>query len=200
MSMIKRSLGIAALAGLTLLAPLASRADLVPINTGITGGLYTYRADFSVALDPNTNQPDQQLQKGDFFTLYDINGLNAASITTNAQFTFTVQTPGVTAPGTAPTDSALPNITFTYQGATISADTSFSGFSFTSTDTVSSINGTFTSLDQKVSATGPVTNKSSIGSVTLPATAPNVPEGSSLLMLLPALLPVGAFLRRRSAK
>ncbi len=197
MSLLNRSLGIAAVAGLSLLAPLASRADLVPINTGITGGLYTYRADFSVAIDPSTSQPDQLLKAGDFFTLYDINGLVAGSVTTNAQFTYTVQPFGKNAPQTAPTDTALPNITFTYTGPTISADTSFTGFGFTSTDTTSDLNGTFTSLDQKVAGAG-TTNKSTIGSVTLPS--PNVPEGSSFLMLLPALLPMGAYLRRRSSK
>ena len=164
--------GIAA-AALTAAMAVPSFADLSPINTGVTPSgsnqLFTYRADFAVG-----SNLDHQLNSGDFFTLYDIRGLNTSSITSATDFTSSVQFVGVTPANVAPPDSAsIDNITYTYNGPTLTADQSFNGFGFTSTSPYSSQLGFFASRDQKELSGGTgFTDEGHVGNVLVPSDVP----------------------------
>lgn len=146
-----------------------SFADLAPINTGSTGGLFTYNADFAVG-----TSADHQLSQGDFFTLYDITGLKPGTITTNSNFTYTTQNVGVTPTFVAPTDNAsVLNITYTYNGATLNSDTTFTGFGFASTSAYSTQLGQFSSQDDKQLGNGSFNKEGNVGYVLLPSDVAN---------------------------
>ena len=198
-----------AIVAATLTAAMAapSFADLSPINTGVTPSgsnqLFTYAADFAVG-----SSSDHQLNSGDFFTLYDIQGLNVASITSNADFTSTVQLLGVTPANVAPPDSAsIDNITYTYTGPRLTADQSFTGFSFTSTSQFSSQLGFFASRDQKqLSGGAGFTDEGHVGNVLVPSDAPattTTPEPGTVASFAFGgfgVLGLGLLNRRKSVK
>jgi len=167
------------------------------VNTTPVGGntQFNYTLNFST-LAPSGVAP--RLDAGDFVTIYDIPGLISAI--TPAGFTASVQNVGTTAPLTVPADdAALPNVTFTYTGPSITVDTLFTGFSivstfgFTGTDNYSSI---FRNVSNS-------TNSSEVGFITVPSISPtggpgtNVPDGGWTAILLGGSLVGLAALRRR---
>ena len=186
------------LLGLALAAQSASAA-FMPTFVNITPSGSNF--SFNYTLNFSTTAPAgvaPRLDAGGFVTIYDIPGLVTA--TPGAGFTLTTQMVGTTAPLTVPADDpALPNLTFTYTGPSITADTSFSGFSIISTFGFSGSDN-YTSIFRNVSNS---TNSSEVGFVLVPSASPtggpggNVPDGGSSAVLLGSALIGLAALRRK---
>jgi hypothetical protein len=193
--------------GLLTLGAGDARASFLPVFQGTTAGpagppaqtVFNYRLDFSTSIDGGTGQPVERLEGAGvnqgFVTLYDIVGLVPGSVVVPANFTFTVQNTGINAFATAPSDDPLlPNITFRYTGATISADTSFSGFSYNSTSNIAALDNTTgqTTRNTGAAAGTPIGN---VGFVEVAA----VPEPASIaLMGLGGVILLGVARRRRA--
>jgi hypothetical protein len=108
-----------------LTAPTAVRAGLVPVQVSVLpeGGMY--RFTYAIVLPT-----DSVLRPGDYFTIYDFDGLVAGSQTSSgsaysADWSASVTNTGPTPSGVLPTDSAsISNLTWTYTGAEINIDAS----------------------------------------------------------------------------
>jgi hypothetical protein len=171
----KKFLMVAGLLGvLTLTGP--ARGDFIvqlqagdPTPSG-SNWEYTYELIFS------TTGGAFELRDGDFATIYDIEGL-VEPVAAPAGFSVSVQNTGIDAFQTAPTDNpALPNVTFTRTGGTVTMDDSFDA-------TIVSIYGTttmksYTAQETDVSGT-PVVPKGNVGLVPVAT----VPEPGSLALL-----------------
>ena len=200
------SLGMAmtTIGALTLVdAP--AHADLVFNASTIVGSIYNYDLNFSDNIDVGTGLPAQRLVSGSFATLYDISGLNSATLNPAfaSQFTLSQQNTGITPTGTAPTDNnGLPNVTLTYTGPTLTSDASFASIlQVNSSFTTVNLNGQFTSQVTKnagVDAGTPIA--SILGRIAVPGTT--TPEPGNLALLVGAGLSgsVFAFRRRRNRK
>ena len=168
----------------------SASAGLVPVFVAETNtansSVFIYNISFT------TNGNTESLTSGDFFTMYDIGTPSAFSL--SGPFTFSQQLTGMTAPLTAPPDSAsILNLTATYTGATLTADTTFTE-TLTYPGTVGTRIGFYSSTDSISSG-----KNGQAGQITLPSAV--VPEPSTW-----ALLSVGAGLvafgvsRRRGAQ
>jgi len=131
-----------------------------------------------------------------FWTLYDVNGFTG-NVVMPADWSFTTQFLGVN--GVDPTTFAgdspgLINITFTYGGAaTVLGPTDLGIFGINSTFCqVGKKLVTFTG--QSVKDVAPINTKLGNGGF---IEGPAVPEASSLMLLLPGLVPLGIMIRRR---
>jgi hypothetical protein len=131
--------------GLTLfgLGGSSARASFIPDFQGTSpSGANTA---FNYTLRFATNAGTEQLVSGDFVTVYDIPGL--VSATAPAGFNVSIQNTGINAPLTLVPDSAsLPNVTFTFTGATQTADTNFVNALITSSFSAQA-NGFFSGQD-----------------------------------------------------
>lgn len=134
---------------------------------------FTYNLRFS------TNGNTDSLNYRDFVTIYDVYAFpTVLSIVSNAtDIAVSTQLTGITPPNVMPTDNpSLYNITFTYVGATLTTDTSFSvSLALTGNYTGAPHVGQYASTD--TTALGP---NNQIGPVLVPTVA--VPEPSSLLL------------------
>lgn len=191
------------LGGLTLLSSQA-HADLVFVaNPTLTGsGIFAYDLNFSTNVDIGTGQPSQRLVNGSYATIYDMAGFNSATLNGASANLFTLTTApfGQTPAGIAPTDTALTNITLTYNGPTLTTDQSFADIltvnsSFTSVNT----KGQFSSTVTKNTGVDAGTALATIGSVAVPGVTAATPEPGSMALLVGAALSgsVFAFRRRR---
>jgi hypothetical protein len=117
---------IAALAVTAVLtAPTDARAGLVPVQVSVLpeGGMY--RFTYAIVLPT-----DSVLRPGDYFTIYDFDGLVAGSQTSSgstysADWSASVTNTGPTPSGVLPTDNgSISNLTWTYTGAEINIDAS----------------------------------------------------------------------------
>jgi hypothetical protein len=109
-----RSAPAAFFAALALAAGQASAGFIPNVTVTPTGGHYSWNYHVVVT-------SDLVVSKGDFFTIYDFNGLlpTPDGITMPKGWVATSQAVGLTAPFTAPPDDPkLPNYTFIYQGDT----------------------------------------------------------------------------------
>jgi hypothetical protein len=101
-------------------------------TTPTTGGtLFTYQAAFD-GEDLSQFSYTRTLESGDFFTILDFDGLVAGSNSQPANWTFSTSLTGQTPANlnlTSFDDAAVPNLTWTYTGPTVIADTVFTGFS-----------------------------------------------------------------------
>jgi len=139
----------------------------------------------------------------DFITLYDIgssgvNG-NLVSVTAGAGFGLLLQNLGINAAQTLPVDDALlSNVTFQYNGPTITSDTVFPGFSIVVKNNDGTSLKQFTG--QFTDNVGPEINTKvgEIGMVAVPKTNTFIPEPSALAMGMMAVVGlVGRRKRRR---
>ena len=190
----KRSL--AALA----LVVLASRADagLLPVSATVTPDGGNQRYTYGIVLTS-----DSTLKTGDFFTVYDFQGMVPGSNVQPAGFTLTTSNAGGTPVGTNPTDDPTkPNLTWTYTGAGISGQVGLGNFAVDSTNEPSASAASFTAQTHRT-ADGKV--DSNITETTIPggpiATPASIPEPATLALMGIGLPLVGLFrcLRRRKA-
>lgn len=130
---------VAAVGALSLAAPV--QAGLLPVNVTVLPEAGNYRWTYSVVVPT-----DQYVTSGDYFTVYDFEGLvGGAAISAPDGWSAVVQlmgrTPGLTTPTDDPTKD---NLTFTYNGDPIYGGVGAGNFSAASTMN-NSVDGFFTS-------------------------------------------------------
>ncbi|MCE9530495.1 MAG: PEP-CTERM sorting domain-containing protein [Planctomycetes bacterium] len=92
--------------------PSSIEAGLLPINVNTTKEGDNYRYSYGVVLTS-----DSILRNGDYFTIYDFDGMVANSNSQPAGFTFSSENTGPTPTGILPVDSpSISNATWTYTG------------------------------------------------------------------------------------
>jgi len=189
------------LAAAALFAGGAVKAQLTPNFDMVTpsGSNFTFSYNLDVA-------GAARLRAGDWFTIYDFNGYVAGSaFAPAADWSISVQGTGITPVGvTPPVDNpAIMNITFTYTGPMVNGPSSmFDGpdaFGADSTTSATNAGGAFSYQNHKNNPGKPDDNSRQFGagSVVVPAA---IPESSSLMLLVPGLVPLGMMLRRRVRK
>lgn len=181
---------MAAMFGLPLMADTINNSNW-PTFPQFSGGHSIYEFDVAIGLH-------EEIKAGDFFRIYDFGGLTGTP-TAPAGWTVTVANTNTVPPPsvilTYGDDPALPNITFTYEGATpIVGATDITGFEAFSTDPLS--NHAFKD------AVGLSTNDaggalSSVNAVLVPGAPAPVPEPSSVALLAAAAVFTGRKLFRR---
>jgi len=201
----------AILAAAALFAGGAVKAQLTPTFDVVTPSGSNFTWSYNLALGPNgeLNASGVDVVPGssgpDYFTIYDFNGYVAGTAFAPVDWTISVQNVGITPVGvTPPVDNpTVANITFTYTGGEIVGPASFIGGidAFGADSTVGSPNagGAFSYQNRKDNPGKPDDDKRNYGagSLTTPAA---VPETSSLMLLVPGLVPLGIMLRRRVHK
>jgi hypothetical protein len=183
-----------------LLVGNAVKADIIPVFNASTpvGGGTEFSYNVSIASGSRVNT-------GDYFTIYDFNGYIAGSEFAPADWAISVQPVGVTPAGQLLTDdAAVVNLTFTYTGAApligpINPVGGTGAFGADSTSAAIKALGQYASATHKQNPGQPDHNtpQSNQGFVVTPAA---VPETSSLMLLVPGLVPLGIMLRRRARK
>jgi hypothetical protein len=176
-----------------------AQAGLIPTNVTVTPDGSNFRWTYAVVVTT-----DVHVQTGDFFTIYDFNGLvtgpggSLTTVTTPSGWTVSSQMVGPTPNGTAPNDSAtVPNLTFTYNGPTITGQVGLGNFWALSTFSDSTTSD-FTSLTHTNAGGRSEANITSTN-VPVPSTISQTPEPATLAMFglgLP-VFGVGNWLRRR---
>ena len=186
-----------------------SQAAIIAQLSGITPSGSNFSYNYNLVF--STNNSLDRLESGsgvlnpgainspDFITLYDIGssavGGNLVSVNAGPGFAAALQNLGINAAQTSPIDDALlSNVTFTYTGPTITADTIFPGFSIVVNNndgtTLKQFTGQYT--DNQGAELG--TKIGEIGRVAVPAGV-SIPEPASLVMGLMGV--VGLMNRRR---
>jgi hypothetical protein len=193
----------ALLSAAALIAGSAVKADIIPLfnaATPVSGGCaFTYDVNIADGSRVNT---------GDYFTIYDFNGLVSGSEVAPIDWSISEQLTGITPAGVDPSafsgDSAgVLNITFTYTGApTLFGPTVVGGpaaFGATSSTCITTGLGTYASNAHKNNPGKPDDNtvQANGGFTVTPAA---IPESSSLMLLVPGLVPLSIMLRRRVRK
>jgi len=177
----------------------AVRADIIPVfnaDTPIAGGCeFSYNVSIASGSRVNT---------GDYFTIYDFQGLIAGSEFAPADWSISTAFVGVTpASQIVPDNPGIENITFTYTGAAtlfgpIDPVGGIGAFGADSTICGQTSGGHYASQTHKNNPGHGDNNtlQSNNGSLV----TPSVPETSSLMLLVPGLVPLGMMIRRRSRK
>jgi len=193
----------ALLSAAALIAGSAVKADIIPLfnaATPVSGGCeFTYDVNIADGSRVNT---------GDYFTIYDFNGLVSGSEVAPIDWSVSEQLLGITPAGVDPSafsgdSGGVLNITFTYTGVpTIFGPTTVGGpgaFAATSSTCFTTGLGTYASAAHKNNPGKPDDNtvQANGGFLTTPAA---VPETSSLMLLVPGLVPLSIMLRRRARK
>lgn len=181
--------------GLILGAVVAARADIIPTLTTISpnGADFTWNYSSNVTVD-------QQVNPGDFFTIYDfgnfVNGSNGQPL----NWTFSSALVGTNPSNVIPTDNpTLANLTWTYNGNTpITGSAALGAFSVVANTNQLTQMGHFASKATRSTGPDVGTEIDNVGTVSVP-----VPEMSALLPILSVcaaglLSMVPTWLRRRS--
>lgn len=197
--MLRKSFLASLVAGLSLFGMGSAQAALIasldpasPVSVG-PNFAYNYTMVFGSSL------ANERLEPGDFITLYDVAGpLSPLVGTPTAPAGFTATTSLITPPaaGTAPFDNpVLTNVTFTYTGAPVTADTAFAGFGLVST-TNAVVNAAYTSETTDNAGPEAGTTIGHIGSVRGPLGI--IPEpGTIALAAVGAVAALFVFRRKR---
>jgi len=186
----------ALLSAAALLIGNAVQADIIPIFNVATpiGGGCEFSYNVSVATGTRVNT-------GDYFTIYDFNGYIAGSEFAPADWSTSAQLVGITPVTQIVVDNpTVMNITFTYTGLAPIFGPVFplggpGAFGADSTICTTNDAGQYASHTHGNPNNLPQENN---GFVVTPSST--VPETSSLMLLVPGLVPLGMILRRRARK
>lgn len=195
-----------AVAALAVLGSSTARAGFAPdfLGTSPSGSntAFNYNLVFTTVaaadrLQSGTTIPPAtpgDVGSEDFLTIYDIPGI--VSATAGSGFSVSIQFVGINGPATAPADDpTLANVTFHYTGATVTADTTFTGFNI-----VSSFSGigvdAYTSQFTDNSGIDINEKIGEVGTTTVPV----VPEPASVALTTLGALGCLALFRRRKAR
>src|SRR5262245_587731 len=155
-----------------------SNAGLLPVNVTITPDDTNFRYSYGVVLTS-----DSTLHTGDFFTVYDFQGLVDGSNMQPADFVFSSTLTGATPAGTMPSDDpSMSNVTWTYTGPdTVVGQTGLGNFMVLSTFGTTT-DGVFTAITHRQVDGKPDANITETD-VPVPSAPTGVPEPTSLALL-----------------
>ena len=196
----KWALKLVWLGGLVLALATPAQAGLIPAAVSVAPEAGNFRFTYSVILPSNYT-----LQAGDYFTIYDFHGLVGGN-QQPAGWTYSTANVGHTPPGILPVDDpSVPNLTWTYNGPTISAGSASAALGNFSA--LSSFSGTmdtdFASSDHMDKTGRAVSNLTTTSTPDPPGTTPpSTPEPASFVLLglsLP-LLSAWRWLKRRASR
>jgi len=167
------------MAGTMLVAGTAS-AGLLPVKVTVTPEAGNYRWSYAVVLPT-----DAKLQSGNYFTIYDFNGLVPGGEQAPSDWTFSSAKVGPTPDLLNPIDNAMiDNLTWTYNGATIESGQIGLG-NFWAVSTFESAMDSFFTASTRRTSDGVFDNNitsTSVATGTIVTPPPAVPEPTTLAL------------------
>jgi hypothetical protein len=174
----------------------SASAGLLPVSVTVTPDSGNYRWTYAIVLPT-----DMQLQRGNYFTVYDFNGYVAGNEKAPDGWTLSVQNTGPTPNQLRPNDdTSITNLTWTYNGPTIPSGQIGLGNFWAFSQFGTSVSNSFTSITGRTSDGQPDSNITETSVPTGTSTTPTTtPEPTTLLLAglgLP-LIGVTRMVRRR---
>lgn len=185
----------ALLSAAALLIGNAVQADISPVFTAATPSAGGCLFSYDVSAGPGT-----RVNTGDFFTIYDFAGFTGVTFSP-ADWSPSFALVGPPAFQQSITeDGSIVNITFTYTGVAPLLAPGFIGTFSAESSLCTEVVGQYASQFHKHNPGSPENNLPGGSSSSLVVPGGNVPETSSLMLLVPGLVPLGMMLRRRARK